>query len=61
MHHLADRMGPCDGAGFAVGRPLTGPDAPVTIITSVTATMESHVVELIIEGDILINERERTR
>ncbi len=49
---------PAYGAGFAVGRPLTGPDSRVTIITSLTATIESHVVERIIEGDIAINERE---
>lgn len=49
---------PAYGAGLAVGRRVTGPDAPVTIITSLTATMESHVVERIIEGDISINERE---
>lgn len=52
------RSKPAYGAGLAVGRQVTGPDARVTIITSLAATMESHVVERIIEGDILINERE---
>lgn len=49
---------PVFGGGLAVGRRLTGPDARVTIIPSLTATVESHVVERIIEGDISINERE---
>ena len=49
---------PVFGGGLAVGRRLTGLDARVTIIPSLTATMESHVVERIIEGDISINERE---
>ena len=52
------RSKPVYGAGLAVGRRLTGPDARATITSSLTATMESHVVERIIEGDILMNERE---
>ena len=48
------------GGGLAVGYPFTATDSGVTIILSLSASIESHVVERIIEGDISINERETT-
>lgn len=47
------------GGGLAVGYPFTA-DSGVTIIPSLSASIESHVVERIIEGDISIDERETT-
>ena len=51
---------PFFGGGLAVGHPFTAADSGVTIIPSLSASIESHVVERIIEGDIAINERETT-
>ena len=47
------------GGGLAVGYPFTA-DSGVTIIPSLSASIESHVGERIIEGDISIDERETT-
>ena len=49
---------PFFGGGLALGRQFTAPDSGVTIIPSLTVSIESHVVERIIEGDISINQRE---
>ena len=43
-----------------MGHAFTATDSGVTIIPSLSASIEGHVVERIIEGDISINERERT-
>ena len=51
---------PFFGGGLAVGYPFTATDSGVTIIPSLSASIESHVVERIIEGDISIDERETT-
>ena len=52
------RSEPFYGSGLAVGHRLTAPDFGVTIIASLTASIERHVVERLIEGDILIRVRE---
>lgn len=54
------RSEPFFGGGLAVGYLFTATDSGVTIIPSLSASIESHVVERIIEGDILINKREAT-
>ena len=41
-----------------MGYPFTVTDSAVTIIPSLSASIESHVVERIIEGDISLRERE---
>ena len=52
------RSKPFFGGGLAVGHAFTATDSGVTIIPSLGASIESHVVERIIEGDISINQRE---
>ena len=51
---------PFVGGGLAAGHRFTATDSGVTIIPSLIASIESHVVERIIEGDISINERAMT-
>ena len=48
------------GGGLAVGYPFRATDSGVTIVPSLSASIESHVIERIIEGDISIDEREAT-
>lgn len=52
------RSKPYFGGGLAVGRRYGAPDAGLAIIPSITITIENHVVERIIEGDISIDPRE---
>lgn len=54
------RSRPFFGGGLAVGHPFTATDSGTTIIPSLGASIESHVVERIIEGDISIYERATT-
>ena len=54
------RSKPFFGGGLAVGHAFTATNSGVTIIPSLGASFENHVVERIIEGDIAINERETT-
>lgn len=49
---------PFVGGGLAVGHRFKPTNSGVTIIPSLSTSIESHVVERIIEGDISIDERE---
>ena len=46
------------GVGAALGRLFTAPGRGASVIGSVIVSVESHEVERLIEGDILIGERE---
>ena len=54
------RSKPFFGGGLAVGHPFTATGSGVTLVPSLAASFESHVIERIIEGDISINERATT-
>ncbi len=46
------------GVGAALGRSFSAPGSGLTVIPSLIVSVESHEVERLIEGDIVIDERE---
>ena len=48
------------GGGLAVGYAFTATDSAVTIVPWLSASIESHLVERLFEGDILLDDRETT-